>query len=140
MFSSPQRYGNRLAFPPQPAGSYVTKALPYLRRGILFYWYTGERRIAITSVLVTSIVYLIALSLFGATNLFVLVLLLLMDHLVIVFIAVYVIAIRTVLPDMLIEELDAFIMSYSIYIIAGWIGNRIITNLIASKLFGYRIS
>ncbi len=111
----------------------------YLRHGILFYWYTGERRIAIAGASVTTILYLAVLWVLGARSLFALVLLLMMDHLLIIFMILYMIAVRPLFPGFLAGELDAFVASYWLFIVAGWVGNRVITNAIASRLFGFDI-
>ena len=111
----------------------------HVRRGILFYWYTGERRIAIAGASATTILYLAVLWVLGANSLFALVLLLMMDHLLIIFMILYVIAVRPLFPGFLAGEMDAFVASYWLFILAGWVGNRVITNAIASRFFGFDI-
>lgn len=114
-------------------------ALSYVKRGILFYWYTGQRRIAITGAAATTILYLVCLWLLGAKGLIALVFLLMMDHLLIIFMVLYMIAIRPLFPAFLIGELDAFMASYWLVVLVGWVGNRVITNAIALRIFGFNI-
>lgn len=73
----------------------------HVRRGILFYWYTGERRIAIAGALVSTILYLVVLWVLGAKSVFALVLLMMMDHLLIIFMILYVFAVRPLFPGFL---------------------------------------
>ena len=117
----------------------LREAPSYVRRGILFYWYTGQRRLAIASASVTTILYLDVLWVLGAKSLFALVLLLMMDHLLIISMVLYVIVVRPLFPGFLAGELDAFVASYWLIIVAGWVGNRVITNVVASRLFGFDI-
>ncbi len=111
----------------------------YIKRGILFYWYTGQRAIAVTSLGITVLLYMLLLWATGATSLVMLVLLIFMDHLLLIFLLVYLIVVRSLVPDLLSSELDALMLQYSLPILLGWLANRLIANLVATKLFGCKI-
>ena len=114
--------------------------LKYFKKGILHYWYTGEKKIAITGGIVGTILNFIVLFLTVGSSAFALVLMLLMDHLLIIFILLYVIVLRNIIPiKNLVSMADEFFIENIIFLILGWLLNRLITNFIAEKYFKYKL-
>ncbi|RLA82653.1 MAG: hypothetical protein DRG78_06605 [Epsilonproteobacteria bacterium] len=108
--------------------------IQYIRHGILYYWYTGDKKIAILGGITGSLINITFLSVVSGGSALLLVLLLLFDHLLIIICLMYIIFLRNLalLPT---EKIDSFFMENFIYLAIGWIINRVITNLIAEKFF-----
>ncbi len=108
----------------------------YLKNGLLFYWYTGEKKIAVTGFFLSSIINLILLFLtVGNFGIIIFILMLIMDHLIILFLAVYLIIRNFIqfdfLDSLVIENI--FILLICLFI------NRLVINLTAEKIYKYNL-
>ena len=119
----------------------LTNSLKYLKKGLLFYWYTGERKIAIIGFLIASILNLFLLYItVGGFGIIYFILMLIMDHLTILCLAFYLI-IRSYIPDLVLNNLslDSFIFTNLLILVVCWLINRVIINLVAEKLHKYEL-
>ncbi|QEZ88363.1 putative membrane protein [Aliarcobacter cibarius] len=113
----------------------------YLKNGLLFYWYTGNKRIAITGFLIASIINLFLLYItIGGFGIIYFIIMLIMDHLIILCLAFYLI-IRNYIPDLVLNNLnlDSFIFENLLILLGCWLINRIIINLTAEKIYKYEL-
>lgn len=112
----------------------------YLKNGLLYYWYTGNKRIAITGFLIASIINLGLLFItVGGTGMVYFILMLIMDHLIILFLAFYLI-VRNFIPlESLQNVLDSVIIENFMILLICWIINRVVINLTAEKIYKYEL-
>lgn len=108
--------------------------MKYIKKGILYYWYTGEKKIAVVSGIATSIINLLFLTVTSGGSAAILAILLVFDHLIILLILGYIV-IRNFIPSIAINKLDEFFLKNFIFLIIAWIVSRFITNVIAEKVF-----
>lgn len=113
----------------------------YLKNGLLFYWYTGEKEIAVTGFLIASILNLLLLYItVGGFGIIYFIIMLIMDHLIVLCLAFYLI-IRNYIPDLVLNNLnlDSFIFENLLILLGCWLINRIIINLTAEKMYKYEL-
>ena len=113
----------------------------YLKNGLLYYWYTGNKRISITGFLIASIINLFLLYItVGGFGIIYFIIMLIMDHLIILCLAFYLI-IRNYIPDLVLSNLnlDSFIFENLLILLGCWLINRIIINLTAEKIYKYEL-
>lgn len=113
----------------------------YLKNGMLFYWYTGERRIAVTGFLIASILNLLLLYItVGGFGIIYFIIMLIMDHLIVLCLAFYLI-IRNYIPDLVLNNLnlDSFIFENLLILLGCWLINRVVVNLTAEKIYKYEL-
>lgn len=111
----------------------------YLKKGLLFYWYTGERKIVIIGFSIALLINLILLFFtLGYQGMIIFILFLIMDHLMILFFIFYLI-IRNYIPfDFLKDNIDENLFKYLLVLLICWIINRIIINITAERS-GYQL-
>ena len=112
----------------------------YLKNGLLFYWYKNNKKIAITGFLIASIINLCFLFIIvGGVGMIYFILMLIMDHLIILFLAFYLI-VRNFIPlESLQNVLDSVIIENFVILLICWIINRVVRNLTAEKIYKYKI-
>lgn len=101
-----------------------------------YYWYTGKKKVAVISMALSFI--LLTLILNGLFNFSVwsVLLALLLDAVGLVVIAIYLISLRSFIPDALLIQTDALVVHYFLVpICLALILNRFVTFLVA-KAFG----
>jgi len=116
------------------------KALKYLKYSLPYYWYTGEKKIAMgagTIGLVLSTLFLIVMVGTSAVSLL---FVLIFDKLMLTALIFYLFFIRNIVPiDMITDAIDNLFIENFIYISIAMIVNRIVVNIVAEKLFGYKL-
>lgn len=112
----------------------------YFRNSLLFYWYTGEKKIAISGFLLASSINLLILYMtIGGVGIIYFILMLIMDHLIILFLAFYLI-IRNYIPfDLLQNTLDSVIIENFLILLLCWVINRMVINFTAEKIYKYKL-
>jgi hypothetical protein len=115
----------------------LNNVLKYFKNGLLFYWYTKERKIAITGFLIASIINLgILFVTIGGTGIIYFILMLIMDHLIILCLAFYLM-LRNYIPDVVCSILDSVVLKNLLILLVCWLISRIVINLVAEKFFKY---
>ena len=115
--------------------------MKYMQHGILYYWYTDNKKVAIGGALAGSLINIVFLTLASGGNAVLLVSLLLMDHLLIILLIFYFTVIRNFLYiEALQKNIDNYFLENFAYLIIGWAVNRIITNLIAEKFYNIQLN
>ena len=105
----------------------------YLKNGLLFYWYTGNKKIA--SIINLGLLFITV----GGAGMVYFILMLIMDHLIILFLAFYLI-VRNFIPlESLQNVLDSVIIENFVILLICWIINRVVINLTAEKIYKYKI-
>jgi len=121
--------------------------LNYIRNSHWYYWYTGNKTIAITGMLIASLInglLFSAIAYFENSyflqyfGVFGIVLMVLLDHLLMVILIVYTFAYLMFrwLPDWHIH----LFQDLGVYLLLGFFINRLATNLSAERIFRYELN
>ena len=106
----------------------------YIKRSFLSYWYLGYKKVAVTGGIIGLVVNSLFLYFISAhESAFILVLLLLTDYFMTVLVVIYIFFIRNII------SFDEFFIKYFIILLFGLLINRIIVNLVAEKIYKYKI-
>lgn len=114
--------------------------IKYLKNSLSFYWYTGEKKIALGAGAIGILLSILFLVVTVGANGIALIFAIIADKLIIWGSLLYIFFIRNMIPlEMISDRIDAFFMQYFIYALIAILLNRMIVNLVAEKVFAYNL-
>jgi len=108
----------------------------YLKNSIPYYWYTGKKDIAIAGFLATVAIDGLFLYMTVGSSVVILIFMLLMDKMIAIFLVLYLLFIRNLLPlETITNYVDGYILETVVFFIVAALLQRVIVNLIAKFYF-----
>jgi len=110
----------------------------YLKNSLPYYWYTGEKKIAISAGTIGIVISILFLFVTIGTNAISLILVFIADKLMAWGLLLYIFYIRDIIP-VGTDAIDNYFIENFIYILIAILINRVIVNLVAENFFNYNL-
>ncbi|HPE61908.1 MAG: hypothetical protein KDI15_13470 [Thiothrix sp.] len=108
-------------------------------RSYWYYWYTGQPVVALVSMAGSFLLLFLGLVWLGGFSLWGVLLALVLDALGLVFVLIYVLVLRTFVPDLLVVQADFWVLNqFVLPAIAAFFVSRLVTGVVA-RLWGRRV-
>lgn len=100
-----------------------------------YYWYTGQKKVAVMSMALSFLCLTLLLTSFFSFSAWAVLLALLLDTAGLVVIAIYLVSLRSLIPEALLTQTDALVVHYFLVpICVTFVLSRLVTFLVAKAL------